>query len=246
MFGFKIGFNPSHILHSPSGNLQSVNHNPRAVTHYIEAEVSAGKLFSVPPSLEVHKNPFGLIPKPHQPGKFRLIVDLSAPQGGSVDDGIDSELCSLHYASVEQAALLVRQLGPAALMAKLDLRNAYRMVPVHPDDQRFLDLAWQGVVYCDRALAFGLHSASKLFTTVADGLVWSILCRGFANFLHYLDDFFFCGPLGSLACARASEEFPYVHSWACQLPQISWQAHQLSSHSWGLSWTAYAKNSGFQ
>ena len=39
------------------------------------------------------KNLIGLIPKPHQPGKFRLIVDLSAPVGSSVSDGIALDLC---------------------------------------------------------------------------------------------------------------------------------------------------------
>ncbi len=29
----------------------------------------------------VHINRFGVIPKPHQPGKWRLIVDLSHPEG---------------------------------------------------------------------------------------------------------------------------------------------------------------------
>ena len=61
-------------------------------------------------------------------------------------------------------------------------------------------------MYCDRALPFGLHSAPKLFTTVADDLAWPMLCRGLANFLHYLDCFFFCDPLGSSTCARAMEE----------------------------------------
>ena len=34
----------------------------------------------------VHTNRLGLIEKPHQPGKFRLIVDLFYPEGHSVND----------------------------------------------------------------------------------------------------------------------------------------------------------------
>ena len=41
-----------------------------------------------------HINGFGIIPKPHQPGKYRLIVDLPHPRGASVNDGIERELCS--------------------------------------------------------------------------------------------------------------------------------------------------------
>ena len=85
-------------------------------------------------------------------------------------------------------------------MAKLDLRSAYRMVPVHPDDQPLLCIQWHGVTYCNQALPFGLRLAPKLFTAVADGLAWVLACRGAHDFLHYLDDFFFCEPSSSPLC----------------------------------------------
>ena len=44
-----------------------------------------------------------MVPKDHQPGKFRLIIDLSAPVGGSVNEGIDLNLTSLIYPRVEDA-----------------------------------------------------------------------------------------------------------------------------------------------
>ena len=58
-------------------------------------------------------------PKKHQPGKWRLITDLSFPEGASVDDAIDSSLCSLVYTSVEQVAEVALKLGPGSLLAKL-------------------------------------------------------------------------------------------------------------------------------
>ena len=45
---------------------------------------------------EVHVSPFEVIPKA-DPGKWRLILDLSSPHGNSVNDGIAKELCSLIY-----------------------------------------------------------------------------------------------------------------------------------------------------
>ena len=42
-------------------------------------------------------SPIGLVPKDHQPGKFRLIIDLSSPMGASINDGINSDLTSLTY-----------------------------------------------------------------------------------------------------------------------------------------------------
>ena len=52
----------------------------------------------------------------------------------------------------------------------------------------------------DKTLPFGLHSAPKLFSTVADGLAWALQCMGVANFIHYLDDFLFWGPSDSPIC----------------------------------------------
>ena len=67
----------------------------------------------------VHSSPIGLIPKPHQPGKWRLIMDLYSPPGSSVNDS----------ASVLNATDMIRhaQLGPGTLMANVDLHQAYRI-----------------------------------------------------------------------------------------------------------------------
>ncbi len=65
----------------------------------------------------VQINRFGVIPKSHQPGKWRLIVDLSHPEGSSINDGIDRDLCSLHYTTVEEASRRVVNLGSGAEMA---------------------------------------------------------------------------------------------------------------------------------
>ena len=47
-----------------------------------------------------------------------------------MNDGIDPELCSLHYISVDDVATAAAGLGRGALMAKVDIEAAYRLVPV--------------------------------------------------------------------------------------------------------------------
>ena len=131
-----------------------------------------------------------------------MIVDLSSPRGRSVNDGISSELCSLRYASVDNAVEVITTLGRSALLAKFDLSNAYRMIPVHPDDQPLLGVAWQGSVYMDRSMPFGLRSAPKIFNAVADFLAWVLHHNGIPYVIHYLDDFLVIAPAGSgLACS---------------------------------------------
>ena len=107
---------------------------------YLRAKLETGKIRLQSSESKFHCSPIGIVLKPDQPGKFRLIVDLSAPKGRSVNDGIPQELCSLNYTSVNEATELVMACGKGALMAKLDLRSAYHMVPVHPDDQVLLGL----------------------------------------------------------------------------------------------------------
>ena len=81
-----------------------------------------------------------LYPKKHQPGKWRLITDLSFPEGASVIDAIDPALCSLEYTSVEQVAEAALKLGSGSLLAKIDIKHAYRLIPVNPLDRHMLGM----------------------------------------------------------------------------------------------------------
>ena len=147
----------------------------------------------------------GLVPKPHQPNKFRLIVDLSAPASGSVNNGISRELCSLRYATVDNAVSMIQLLGRGTRLAKIDLKDAYRIVPVHPDDYHLLGIPWNAHTYLDRALPFGLRSAPKIFSAVADFIAWVLHQNGIAHQLHYLDDFLLLGAPHSEEAHRALE-----------------------------------------
>ena len=60
----------------------------------------------------------GVVPKTNQPGKWRLIVDLSAPDGQSVNDGIAKSLSSLSYISVNDTASVILHLGRGGTLGK--------------------------------------------------------------------------------------------------------------------------------
>ena len=123
-----------------------------------------------------------------------MITDLSCPRSSSVNDGISPDLCSLRYASVDDTISIVRRLGSNTLLIKLDIKDAYRMVPVHPADYHLLGISWRDQVYIDRALPFGLRSAPKLFNAVADFVAWVLVKQGVNHLLHYLDDFLLLVP----------------------------------------------------
>ena len=154
-------------------------------------------------SLNVHVNRFGVIPKPHQPGKWRLVVDLSDPSGGSINNGVDPILYSLSYKIVDDAVRVILHKGRGTLLAKLDLESAYRILPVHLDDRSLLGMEWKDQIYVDVALPFGLRSAPKIFNALDDGLMWIMKQSGIRELIHYLDDYLFFGDPGSQECAEA-------------------------------------------
>ena len=163
--GFRIGFDRDNMLKSGNRNLLSAEIHPTIVDEYLSNEQRLGRIMEVPESLQeqVHLNPFGAIPKKHKPDKWRLIVDLSAPDKLSVNDGISKELCSLSYASVDDVVKCIIQVGQGATLAKVNIKQAYRNIPVHPQDRLLLGMRWKEAVFIDKALPFGLHSAPIIF-----------------------------------------------------------------------------------
>ena len=92
--GFRLGFQHSKKLKSAKSNKASANQPSEVIDHYLANEVSLGRVagpFSSPPFPNLHVSSFEVIPKKGQPGKWRLIVDLSSPSGLSVNDGIDPD-----------------------------------------------------------------------------------------------------------------------------------------------------------
>ena len=94
------------------------------------------------------------------------------------------------------------QLGQGNLLAKIDIKSAFRLLPVHPADRHLLAMHWDHNLYIDTCLLFGLQAAPKLFNILADLLSWILTRQGIAPVLHYLDDFLTLGPPGSPTCAR--------------------------------------------
>ena len=103
--------------------------------------------------LPLHVNRFGVIPKGHNTGKWRLITDLSFQ---SVIDGIDPDLCTLSYLTVDKIAAEAERLGRGSLLAKVDIESVYRLIPVHPQDRLLQAVRWDGKLYIDLMLPFGL------------------------------------------------------------------------------------------
>ena len=77
----------------------------------------------------------GAIPKPNS---TRLIHDCSRPHGHAVNDYITTRL--LKFQTLDDA---IRALRAHYYMAKIDLRHAYRSVPIHPANFQATGCKWR-------------------------------------------------------------------------------------------------------
>ena len=111
--------------------------HPQVVTDYITRELSLGRLlgpFSCQMQHQLHVNRVGIIPKGRNTGKWRLITDLSYPNGRSVNDNNDPTFCSLIYMTIDDVADILLKMGRGAQLDKIDIVSAYCLILVHPED----------------------------------------------------------------------------------------------------------------
>ena len=184
-------------------NLLSARTHPEVIEAELHKEVLAGRIrgpFQQQPLPNLRCSGLGVVPK--KGNRWRMIQHLSAPAGSSVNDCIPRDAFSLHYSSVDDAVRLLLTTGPGALMAKADLKSAFRMIPVRRQDWELLGMRWNGAYYFDTCLPFGLRSSLYLFNEYAEALQWILHHNyGMSSLIHYPDDYFLTGPAQSSACA---------------------------------------------
>ena len=139
--GFWIRFDSSRVAIYPSAprNMPLASEKPEVVDAYLAEECNQGRVrgpLDLAIVLGVHSNRFGVIPK-SAPGKWHFIVDLSFPQGSSVNDGVKESTSIVSYVGVWDAMKEIVRMGRGTQLAKVDIKNAYRNVPVHPEDRGF-------------------------------------------------------------------------------------------------------------
>ena len=98
----------------------------------------------------------GLFVIPKRSGGFRPIVNLK---------GLNKFIKTEHF-KMEGVGTLQEIIRPNDFFVKMDLKDAYLTVPIHPKDRRFLRTFWEGVLYQFRCLPFGLSPVPWLFTKI--------------------------------------------------------------------------------
>jgi len=109
---------------------------------------------------------------PKHDGGWQIIYHLSAPLSHSINDFIDSQAYLLSYCTIDHAYKILNELGPGALMSKIDLKNTFRLILVRPEDWNLLGICWQNQFYVDTCLPFSLRSAPYLFKQLSITIHW--------------------------------------------------------------------------
>ena len=187
-----------------SRNLKSALEHPTVINDELTKEMKSQRIagpFDAPPLPNLQCSGIGVVPK--KTGGWRMIMHLSAPLDHSINDGISKEEFTLRYSTVDDAVRIIRELGPNTLLAKMDIKSAFRTIPVRPQDRELLGIYWQQKYYVDCCLPFGLRSAPYIFNKYAEALEWILREQGIQYIIHYLDDFLIAGKPGSSDCEQA-------------------------------------------
>ena len=187
--GFDIGFKGKLTNTFPKNNKSAFVHK-QGVTEAVCKEIARGHTagpFATPPFPINHISPLGAVPKPD--GSIRLIMDLSQPKGESINDFISKEEFPCKYTPFDEATRLVRQSGKGSFLTKIDIKHAYRLLPVRPEDWPLLVYHWEGHYCVDLKLPFGGRSSASIFTDFADLVCWIINNRYDLVVIHYSDDY---------------------------------------------------------
>ncbi len=194
--GFSLGFQ-GHIDTFEANNLPSATRHPRIIQDKITKEVQENRLlgpFAKSPFQRYIVSPLGLIPK-KIPGEFRLIQHLSYPTGQSVNDGIPQELSSVKYQTIDQVIDTILTLGQNTWLMKTDIKSAFRIVPIKPEEYPLMGIKVDGKYYFNRTLPMGASSSCAIFEEISSAVEWIAREKlSIPGTHHLLDDFLLAAP----------------------------------------------------
>jgi hypothetical protein len=130
--------------------------------------------------------------------KVRPILNLSSPKGTSFNDAIDKvPLLKLTMSAPSIFGQLLLALGKGAKFAKIDLTNAYKLIPVNPSDWKYFGFRWLGMHFYESNTAFGNCTAPAEFDPLPETI--NTICKTIVNMpaawvLRQLDDSIFGAP----------------------------------------------------
>ena len=191
--GFYLGF--EGIECSTYGrNKSTVIENLEIANNKITNEMSLHRIagpFNTPPFDNFKISPLALRPK-SEPNKYRLLHNLSFPYDyTSVNLNIPESHSKVTYESLSSAINIIQNMENAYL-AKSDLADAFRLIPLHPSQFHLTGFELNNKFYFDRCLPQGCSSSCFIFEQFSDSLKWIMKTHYKSpHVVKVLDDFLF-------------------------------------------------------
>jgi ribonuclease HI len=114
---------------------------------------------------------------PKTDGSSRLVINLR-----KLNEYVDCP----HF-KMEDIRTAIPLISKNCFLAVLDVKDAYHMIPIHPNDRKFLRFRWNGILYQYTCVPFGLNVAPRLYTKIMKPVLAHLRSNGFKS-VSYLDD----------------------------------------------------------
>ena len=124
-------------------------------------------------------------------GSARVILNLSAPAGRSVNEGIDAKKFPAVMGSTKKWVAIMRRAGKGCWMMKADWQEAYKHMRVAAGDVKLQWFEWLGRFFVELCLVFGAASSAGLYDQLAKVVLDLALRLGrfpWRQVCQYLDD----------------------------------------------------------
>ncbi len=200
--GFRLGVDPSlpiptkvrHAMNLKGTHVNKADYDPEVTLKILQSlkrEIQLGRTagpFCAPPFPNLQISPIGAVPKNHS-AKLRVIHHLSYPRNES-KTSVNSRLTRAPCKYLRFHAVLdtIARIGPTCLLAKIDVKDAFRLLRVHKDDHYNLGIKFSGFYMYERCISFGVHCGPAHYESLATAVEAIINSKGVKEANHYLDD----------------------------------------------------------
>ena len=204
--GFDASIPNIYSTYTPP-NSPSLLQHPEAYHEMVANELQKGRYIGPCTRLEVEtligpfqSSPLSWVPKPGKPGKFQAVHNFSFPRSPtptvtSINEAIDADLYPCTWGTFDTICFIIYNLPSGSQAAIRDVAEAYRTIPVIPDQ-------WPGLVVkllskdqyvINTCNNFGLTSAGGIYGHLGDATLDIFRTQGIGPISKWVDDhIFFC------------------------------------------------------
>ncbi len=193
-YGFPTGHDHKQLPSTTLINHSSATKYAPEVDEYLKREIEHGSIVG-----PLHTKPFHwtkasplMTREKGSEGGRRVILDLSYPPCGSVNDGIpkDSYLGQKFKLKLPSPLSLrdaIRESGQGCWLWSTDMARAYRQLCSDPIDYPLLGIFWRSKWFIDLSIPFGLRHGAKCCQQVTGAITHILKSKGHFG-LSYIDD----------------------------------------------------------